>query len=65
MSKAGGNLKQAKHFNNVIGDYIFDIPLENVSVYWAYKKKYLLKNYVVCIPCLHIIKILSLSAQAF
>ncbi len=33
MSKAGGNLKQAKHFNNVIGDYFFDIPLENVSIY--------------------------------
>ena len=32
ISIAGGNLKKAKEFNNVIGDYFFDIPLENVRV---------------------------------
>jgi hypothetical protein len=27
---AGGDLKDAKEFNNVIGELFFDIPLENV-----------------------------------
>ena len=29
-TEGGGNLKNAKHFNNVIQPYFFDIPLENV-----------------------------------
>lgn len=31
LEKGGGNLKNAKLHNNVIGDIIFDIPLENVK----------------------------------
>jgi hypothetical protein len=28
---AGGNVKRAKYYNNVIGEYFFDIPLEQVQ----------------------------------
>jgi hypothetical protein len=44
---AGGDLK---HFNNVIGEYFFDIPLDNVS-YTAILINYYAK---VCIPGLHL-----------
>lgn len=30
---AGGNLKLANNFNNVIGKYFYDIPLDNVRHY--------------------------------
>ena len=30
-SEGGGDLKNAKFFNNVIQPYFFDIPLENVQ----------------------------------
>lgn len=32
ISHGGRNLKNAKNFNNVIGETIFDIPLDNVSI---------------------------------
>ena len=31
ISQGGGYIKMAKKYNNVIGPYFFDIPLENVS----------------------------------
>ena len=32
LSTTGGKLKREKYFNNVIGEYFFDVPLENVSI---------------------------------
>ena len=32
LSTTGGNLKRAKYFNNVIGEYFFDVLLENLSI---------------------------------
>ncbi len=32
LSHGHGDIKLAKHYNNVIGSVIFDIPLENVSI---------------------------------
>lgn len=32
ISEGRGNLKNAKNFNNVINEIIFDIPLDNVSI---------------------------------
>ncbi len=28
---SGGNIKNAKHFNNVMGSHFFDVDLDNVS----------------------------------
>lgn len=50
MTRGHGNLKVAKTYNNVIGEILFDIPLENVqkqppATYTIFTQ--------VCIPGLH------------
>lgn len=34
FQEAGGNITKAKLFNNVIGEPILDIPLDNVRCFW-------------------------------
>ena len=53
--EAGGNLKKAKNFDNVIGSYFFDIPLTQVKYYKLYTLNFNNHNYIkVCPPGLHI-----------
>lgn len=55
FERAGGQLKNAKFHHNVIGDYIFDIPLENVTMIINHKNRILTSSLQkVCIPGLHL-----------
>ncbi len=56
MTEGKGNLKVAKHFNNAIGEILFDIPLANVR-FLSYTYILIFKiaiNHKVCIPALHL-----------
>ena len=51
---SGGNLKNAKHFNNAIGSAFFKIPLTQASLKIIICTTFLHGNPQVCPPALHI-----------
>ena len=46
VSSGGGHVKRAKFFNNVIEDYFFDIPLENVKELGLHTLTYVYMSYI-------------------